>query len=268
MLPDRENSHCLQQATTWRQEGHRTLCPNPFHGHAPLPRERLSAEAVARKANLYQAEGHTHKRSVPGKESQPPITECLPLEQHCGSRPTEGARWCWFCSQQADQRPGSGRPAWTCTNRKVNAPGLRELTPPSSKCQAKLASKKEPFPSPTPTAAPAQEAVHGRRIGDSTENPSSLVLSRLPGSGKPLYSFGETVIPITQNQAHATVPENVTKTTSNFSRGTAYNHGPTASACPDTQWLSTEDFNHLPLHSLIEASSQVTIFWLDIPGER
>ena len=37
MLPDRENSHRLQQATTWRQEGHRTLCHNPFHGHASLP---------------------------------------------------------------------------------------------------------------------------------------------------------------------------------------------------------------------------------------
>ena len=39
MLPDRENSHRLQQATTWCQEGHRTLCHNPFHGHPTLPGE-------------------------------------------------------------------------------------------------------------------------------------------------------------------------------------------------------------------------------------
>ena len=51
MLPDRENSHRLQQATTWHQEGHRTLCPNPFHGHATLPGEVTETSRTIQQIN-------------------------------------------------------------------------------------------------------------------------------------------------------------------------------------------------------------------------
>ena len=70
MLPDRENSHCLQQATAWRQEGHRTLCPNPFHAHATLARNVTETTSNFTRGTAYN---HTDQPPVPARtHSGPP----------------------------------------------------------------------------------------------------------------------------------------------------------------------------------------------------
>ena len=213
-------------------------------------------------------------------------------------------------------------------------PGVSKPGPFSSSRQSWRKERAIPFPNTN--RRPVQEAVR-KGHWKYTENPSSLVLSRLPGSGTPLRSFEKTDIPTACKKAqflflpsdlnrqgkismethvtplrssslrktiaflqwgnshrsrsiphwlclemllyrkdlhclqwdttwhqedhstlchnpfhrHPSLPEKVTETTSNFTRGL---HGITRKA--------TAFNRRLPLHSLIEASSQVTIFGL------
>ena len=152
-------------------------------------RESAFRKAVARKANLYQAEGHTHKHSA-CKESQPPITEAFPLKSIANQgQPKEQDSVDFAHSKRTSDQAVGALPEPVPTERQIliSSESLSQVA-------GKAGTKKEPFPSPTPTTGQRRTAVredHWRY----TENPSSLVLSRLPGSGKPLRSFEKTVIP-------------------------------------------------------------------------
>ena len=77
-------------------------------------------------------------------------------------------------------------------------PGVSKRGPFSSGRQSWRKERAIPFPNTN--CQPAQEAVQEGHW-KYTENPSSLVLSRLPGSGTPLCSFRKTDIPTTCKKA-------------------------------------------------------------------
>ena len=149
----------------------------------------------------------------------------LPFEKHCEPRPTEGARRCWFCSQQADQRPGSGRPAWTCTNRKAKFSISSEWLPG--------VSKREPFASGRQnwrreravareqTSTVAQTSISGKRHCKYTGNPWRPAACLFYQPALSVLLFRKDRHPNRLKKAHATLARNVTETTSNFTRGTA-----------------------------------------------
>ena len=187
----------------------------------PEPSERQNCRV--RRATAREQASTVAQTSISGE---------TPLQIHRESLKTSrlpflptGAKRSALPKRHTDQRPGSGRPAWTCTNRKAQFSISSEWLPGISKTKPFASDRpnwrqRRAIPFSRTNRRQAHETVregHCKYTGD----PSILQRSPCYQRGKDLRSSEKTDIPTAWKKAYALLLTNVTETTSNFTRKSA-----------------------------------------------